>query len=357
MATLEKQTHRVGPSLQVGEIERLLALLSEQRDSPCAWHLDLSETRHIQPLAGARLAAAMKQLAHEHLSVTLPPDNGAQRYRVLYRSGLLAAIAAHASEVDGEDRLLERVREDPHAYSGATNLIVFNRVDDGGLVVRKDRFASRLWTAMSRSLTSAEHALSKDTRAALVEVGYEGLANIADHAYTRPFENGVGRTAFCMMSWHQQISAAAEDRLGLASYIERARTGIGGPAVHWLHLVLVDDGNGIPARHALDPEIYAESIAAEETALAQALETGSSVKLTAADAPLRGDPGWGLSLIADALIAARGYGCLRTGRHLVEANAFAARQTWTLHPDPLAPLRGTVLEFVFPVEDPQGRLV
>lgn len=357
MATLEKQTHRVGPSLQVGDVERLLALSNDQRDSPCAWHLDLSETRHVQPLAGARLAAAMKQLAHEHLIVTLPPDVNAQRYRVLYRSGLLAAIAAHASEVVGEDRLLERVKEDPHSFPGTTNLIVFNRVDDGGLVVRKDRFASRLWTAMSHSLRRTEHALPKSTREALVEVGYEGIANIADHAYARPFENGEGRTAFCTLSWHQKISASADDRLGLASYIERARQEVGGQAVHWLLLVLVDDGNGIPARHVADPGIYTESIAAEESVLAQALETGSSVKLAAADAPLRGDPGWGLSLIADALIAARGYGCLRTGRHLVEVNAFSARQTWTLHPDPLPVLHGTVLEFVLPVEDPQGRLV
>lgn len=357
MATLEKQTHRVGASLEVGEVEGLLGVLEEQRDAPCAWHLDLSKTRHVQPLAGARLAVAIRQLAREHLSVTLPSNQNGQRFRVLYRTGLLAAIAAHADQIDGNDDLLTRVVADPKAYSGATNLIVFNRVDEGGLVVRKDRFASRLWTEMASLLPGAQQGLPKNTQAALVEAGYEGVANIADHAYTKPFEGAPQRAALCMLSWHQKISASTDDRLGLSSYIKQARNELRAEDMHWLVLALIDDGNGIPARHSLDPEIYADSLATEERVLATALETGASVKLAAADAPLRGDPGWGLSLIADALIAARGYGCIRSGRHLVELNAFGASQKWTLHPDPLAPLRGTVLELVLPVEDPQGRLI
>ena len=53
MATLEKQTHRVGASLEAGEVELLLGQLEQHREAPCAWHLDLSETRHVQPLASS----------------------------------------------------------------------------------------------------------------------------------------------------------------------------------------------------------------------------------------------------------------------------------------------------------------
>ena len=72
---------------------------------------------------------------------------------------------------------------------------------------------------------------------------------------------------------------------------------------------------------------------------------------------MRGDPGWGLALMAHAVLDARGYGCIRTGREMVEVDPFSLRLDWTLHPDRLAPLRGTVLEFILPVVDPQGTLL
>jgi hypothetical protein len=357
MATLERQTHRVGASLEVREVEDLLGQLEAHREAPCAWHLDLSTTRHVQPLAGGRLAAAMRQMATEHLSVTLPPDEGGQRFRVLYRTGLLAAIAAHADELrGGDDELLARVRSDAQSYSAATNLIVFNRVDEGSAVVRKDRFASRLWAELSRHVPAARHGLAKDTQQALVEVGYEGVANIVDHAYARPLAEEGGRAALCMITWHKEIRASSDDRLGLSSYIERAQEELG-DSLGWLAMALIDDGNGIPARQALDSEIYLDSAAVEEEALAEALEKGESVKLAAGDAALRGDPGWGLALMSYAVVAARGYGCIRTGREMVEVDAFSARLDWTLRPDRLAPLRGTVLEFILPVTDPQGTLL
>jgi hypothetical protein len=358
MATLERQTHRVGASLEVKDVEKLLGELEDRREAPSAWHLDLSDTRHVQPLAGARLAAAVRQMATEHLSVALPPDENGQRFRVLYRTGLLAAIAAHASEVEGEgDELLAKVERDPQSYSTATNLIVFSRVDQGGLVGQKDRFASRLFGELARHLPGVGRSLAGSTQAALVEAGYEGIANIADHAYTRPFEGSPERTALCLLSWHKEISATSGDRLGLASFIEGTRGRISPDRLHWLQMTLIDDGNGIPARQAIDPEIYEEPLAVEEEVFAKALERGASVKLAAADAPLRGDPGWGLALIAEALTAAGGYGALRSGRQVVTLDPSSPRPGWTLHPDPLAPLRGTVLELILPVEDPQGTLL
>jgi hypothetical protein len=298
----------------------------------------------------------MRALADERLTVLLPAPQ--ERFRVLYRTGLLAAIAAHATEVEGDDDgLLARVGRDPRAYQSATNLIVFSRVDQGGLVGQKDHFASRLFSELARHLPGVGHSLGTSTQAALVEAGYEGIANIADHAYTRPFEGSPGRTALCLLSWHKEISASAEDRLGLAPYIEGTRERVSPDRLRWLQMTLIDDGNGIPARQAIDADIYGESLATEEAVFARALERGASVKLAAADAPLRGDPGWGLALIAEALAAAGGYGALRSGRQVVTLDPYSARPGWVLHPDPLAPLRGTVLELILPVEDPQGRLL
>lgn len=354
MATLERQTHCLARSLQVSEVEHLLFQIAGQREQPCAWHLDFSATHHVAPLAATRLAAAMRELASERLTVTLPSES--DRYRVLYRSGLLAAIAAYA-EIEGEDDgLLARVAEDPSAYAPATNLLIFNRVDRGTLAIDKDRFASRLWAELGRYLPPVRHSLARETRSALVEIGYEGIANIVDHAFTRPFQEEGERVALCLLSWHNEISASAGDQLGLAPYIERAERDLG-EKLGWLSVAILDDGNGIPARQVLDPEIYAAPLAAEETALAEALERGSSVKLAAADAVVRGDPGWGLALIAHAVLAARGYGCLRSGREIVELDPFSPRLEWTLRHERLAPLRGTVLEFILPVANPQEKLL
>jgi hypothetical protein len=354
MATLERQTHSVGHSLEVGWVESLLSSLADRDECPREWHLDFSETRHLQPLAGARLAVSMRELARDRLTVTLPSER--ERFRVLYRSGLLAAIAAHA-EIEGEgDELLLRVAEDPGAYAPATNLLVFNRVDQGTLAIDKDRFATRLWAELGRHLSRVRHGLGRETRSALVEVGYEGIANIVDHAFTRPFEGEGDRVALCLLSWHNEISASPSDQLGLAPYIQRTERELG-DKLGWLSVAVLDDGNGIPARQALDPEIYAGPHAAEEAALAEALEQGASIKLAAADAVVRGDPGWGLALIAHAVLAAGGYGCLRSGREIVELDPYSPRLDWTLRHERLAPLRGTVLEFILPVPDPQESLL
>lgn len=354
MTTLERQEYRVSGSLDVAEVEGLLDLTTEHHE-PCEWFLDLSGAKHVQQLAGPRLAASLRALARERLVVKLPAP--ADRFRVLYRSGLAAAIAAHADEVVGEaDHVIEQLRIRPTAGVMATNLITFTGVDDGALVVRKDRFASRLWTAMRAQIHNALTRVSGETRAALLEAGYEGVANVVDHAFARPFEDGERRMSFCLLSWQRDMSANPSDPLGLTDYFSQARNSLKTEGLRWLVLAVVDDGNGIPARHCLDDRIYDGPFADEERALARALLAGETIKMEVGDADLRGDPGWGLTLIADALETAKGYGCLRTGRQLIEIDAFGAGNGWVPRPDPQPLLHGTVLQVVLPVEDPQQGL-
>lgn len=358
MTTLEQIVYETGRSVGVGDVEALLAQASERASTPCEWHLDLGSTQHIQPLAGHRLAALLRELAGQRLKVTLPIPDGGARYRVLYRSGLVAAIAAHAHEVVGvQDESLERLIEEPHAELRSPNVLLFNRVDDGTLVLDKNRFAARLWAAMADSLPQLERRVNEATRAALIETGYEGVANVVDHAFRRPFDGRPERAAFCVLSWQSDMTANPDDTLGLKRYLDQANAELRRDGLRWLMLTIVDDGNGIPARQALDATIYSRPVAEEEEALATALRDGASIKLASADAEVRGDPGWGLSLLAGALEDARGYCCIRTGRQLVEIDAFAATHGWSLRPEVLAPLRGTVLQVVLPAEDPQLQLV
>jgi len=354
MTTLERQEHQVSGSLGVAEVEGLLDLAAAH-DEPCEWYLDLSQAKHVQQLAGPRLAAGLRALARERLVVELPRP--VDRFRVLYRSGLAPSIAAHADEIHGEpDGVIGSLRAQPTADVMATNLVIFTAVDDGALVVRKDRFASRLWAAMKRQIPNARTRLTEQAQAALVEAGYEGVANIVDHAFTRPFDGHEPRTSFCLLSWQEDMTAKGSDALGLTDYFAQASSALKTEGLRWLVLAVVDDGNGIPARHSLDDRIYDGPFADEEQALALALEAGETVKIEAGDADLRGDPGWGLTLIADALKAASGYGCLRTGRQLIELDAFSATSGWVPRPDPQPLLRGTVLQLVLPVEDPQQGL-
>lgn len=355
MTTLHKRTHTAHVSISASEVEHLIAQAAESATEPVEWHLDLSAAQHVQPLAGARLASCLGHLARHRLVVTLPPPGGGSRFRVLHRSGLLPAVADHAHEVVGEpDQTLERLRREPSATISVPNLLLFNRVDDGALVPDKNRFAARLWSAMGRALPAVERGLDRPTREALTEGGYEGIANVVDHAFGRPSTADPSRRiAFCMLTMQEELSANPDDPLGLAAYHAQAKRQLRQRNLRWFTMTVVDGGNGIPARHGLDAQIYDGPFAEEERLLAEALERGTSIKLAAGDAQLRGDPGWGLSLIANALEKARGYACIRTGRHLVELDAFASTRGWQLRPEVLAPLHGTVLQLLLPVEDPQ----
>lgn len=355
MATLQRLVHEARASLGVAEVEELLARAVERRHEPTAWHLDLHATRHVQPLAGPRLAAIIRELSRCRLKVTLPARR--ERYRVLYRSGLIAAVAAHAHEIVGEDDpTLDALRANPFIEIRSPNLLLFNRVDEAALVPDKERFAARLWGALKKSLPEFEIRLEAKTRAAVSEAGYEAVANVVDHGYTRPFEGSDPRAAFVLISWQEEISVNSDDPLGLAAYVEQARERLRADGLRWVMVTIVDDGNGIPARHSLDSEIYSAPLAEEEATLASALSPQGSVKLRARDAQLRGDPGWGLSLLADALKDASAYGCLRTGRQLIEADPFAAADRWIMRPQVLAPVRGTALQLVIPAEHPQLEL-
>jgi|GEM_PF-5255087 len=353
MTTLERLVHRVGPSLGVAEVEELLARAVERRTTPSEWHLDLARARHVEPLATSRLAAGMRELARHRLVVTLPTRK--ERYRVLYRSGLVAALAAHAEEVAGEpDATFERVRQDPFSPVSSSNVVLFNRIDDGALVPDKDRFAARLWSALKKNLPDLDRRLVSATRAALSKAGYEAVVNVVDHAFAAPFEESLNRTAFILVSWQERLSANPGDPLGLQPYIEQVNEALRTDGLRWVTVTIVDDGNGVPARHALDLEIYSAAFADEEATLADAVEPQASVKLRARDAQLRGDPGWGLWLLADALKDVAGYGCLRTGRQLIELDPFAAvGDRWTFRSQVLAPLGGTALQLIIPLEDPQ----
>jgi hypothetical protein len=355
MTTLQRLVHETRASLGVAEVEELLARTVEQRHEPTAWHLDLHATRHVQPLAGPRLAAVIRELSRYRLKVTLPARR--ERYRVLYRSGLIAALAAHAHEVVGEgDPTLDALRTDPFTEIQSPNLLLFNRVDEAALVPEKDRFAARLWAGLKKSLPEFETRLDSKTRAAVSEAGYEAVANIVDHGYTRPFEGSDARAAFVLVSWQEEITVKPDDPLGLAAYLEQARGRLRPDGLRWVMVTIVDDGNGIPARHSLDSGIYSAPLAEEEASVASALRPQESVKLRARDAQLRGDPGWGLPLLADALKDASAYGCLRTGRQLIEADPFAVADRWVFRPQVLAPMRGTALQLVIPAEHPQLEL-
>ena len=357
MTPLVLEERQAGSSLTVEWVEELLGTADDWTE-PTGWHLDLSATRHVQPFASHRLAACLRSLALHDLCVTLPAK--ANRFRVLYRGGLAAAIAAHATEIRGEaDRTIERLRNNPFRLEAGANVLLLNRVDDGSWDLNKDHFGARLWKAIEEHLGKVEDALDPETHRAVIEAGFEAVANVADHAYGKPFEGSETRTAYCLLSWERDAETRRADVLGVGAYREKVLEHLADQneefdleQLGWFGMGIVDDGNGMAARHSLNREIYRGSIGVEEEALVDATADAATVKPRAGDARLRGDPGWGFSLMAKAVGAADGYIAIRTGRNLVEFDPFSVKSDWTLRPERLNVLRGTVLQILLPVVIP-----
>ena len=85
-----------------------------------------------------------------------------------------------------------------------------------------------------------------------------------------------------------------------------------------------DDGVGIAARQAQDVDSSAGEIEEELAAFGKALESGSSIKLTTNDAPVRGNPGYGYTHITGALRSLKAFASLRTGRIAASFDGLAA---------------------------------
>lgn len=365
MTTLLRRSHDFRHAVSVEQVELCLLQWRAAEDAENETELDLSALRNVEPGAGIRLANAMRRWATGRLVIDLAPGldlKGSEWFRLFSRSGIGWAIAAHAKEVrSGERDVTAEIRA---YYEGlgstvANNCLMYRDLESGALAPNQDRFIAILFAAMREHLARAEEWIEIEDRRALARLAYEAIANVIDHAFGSPWPGECEQLSYLSVRWYQTISTASDTLGGLRSFHQShcRSLGPGEDISGWLEIVVADDGVGIAARQRQHAEesIYRGPIAEEDASLREALSTSATVKLRARDAQLRGEPGYGTTIMVECLRRVGAYAALRTGRRLVEFDPWRQRE-FEVNRAELGWMPGTAVQVLLPVHDPQLRL-
>jgi hypothetical protein len=360
---LQPFTHSFGESIAVDEVENLVGQTPRHADDSRSLSLDLSTVRHVQPGAGYRLGNALARWGRGEIIVEVPDPRGFSGgwFQTFTRSGIGLAIARHATQVRcGSLDITAQVRA-YYTKTGSissTNYAVCIDIEDGGLPADIDAFATLLLDLASYVGLDAI-TMTPDARRFLVTLVSEAAQNIVDHAYKEPWEFRETTLSFLSLRHYESMSAK-DGPSGLAGYLTRAREMIASEGVDllgWTEIIVCDDGVGIAARQAGSPELADGPLEVERDALEQALLAGESVKLRTRDAVIIGEPGFGFTLISDALVDLKGHVAVRSGRLLAQFDGTAQDSAgFVLSDATLGWLPGTALHIVLPVRDPQLRM-
>jgi hypothetical protein len=365
LTTLLRRSHHFRHSVGLGEVERCLLDWNAEEDSEAETELDLSLLRNVESGAGVRLTNAMRRWSAGRLVVVLAPDvdlHSSEWFRLFTRSGIGWALATHATLIrSGEREFSEEIRS-YYATLGSTeanNCLMYRGLESGAMAPNQDRFIASLFASMREHVSRAEKWIEIEDRRSIARLAYEAIANVIDHAFGSPWQAGAEQLSYLSVRWYQTISASSDDLGGLYSYRQSHCRSLdpGEEISGWLEIVVADDGVGIAARHHQISEkaIYAGPIAIEDAALSEALKSSATVKLRALDAQLRGEPGYGTTIMAECLKRAGAYAALRTGRRLVEYDPWRHGQ-FELHDAELGWMPGTAVQVLLPVLNPQLRL-
>lgn len=188
-------------------------------------------------------------------------------------------------------------------------------------------------------------------------MAFEAVTNVVDHAYRQPWEPAGCSLSYLSLRYYEKLTAKRGEHVGLQAYISRAKAdarAANQAIIGWVELVVCDDGVGIAARQSRNSDVYRDAPELEEQSLRDALSTRESIKLLTRDAVTVGEPGYGYTLIADALERLGAHAALRTGRRLAELDGtLPDAKNFRLRADVLGWMPGTALHVVFPLRDPQ----
>ncbi len=328
---------RVDPTLTVERAEYIAAALLAHGDPKQTIELDFRELRNIAASAGPRLGNCLREVTRRglRLTVVLPSS---ERWRSTLGGELLGQqLARHATTIRGStaDVSGDALRELLSAVSSSTDNLSHAHADversvvaasrtvaafEQGIVEWSDSFPSRFTRPVARRAVPLAGALA------------EGCWNVLDHSGRQPLVPNAGVASQYSYKWvpMSELRLTPEgfsgglDRLTeyLGSIVDSVE--VSDRPQGFIQLQVVDDGVGIAARHALDPEIYDGGVEAELQAFEEALAAGGSVKLRSLDCVVEKTPGYGLTNVANALWKVRGFGMLRSGRVVGSYDGFGA---------------------------------
>ena len=339
--------------------------------------LDLKYASDIEIGAGPRIGNAIRRYASLNLDVVVPgPENGKWRgnsavnWKLFSRSGLGMAIASHAKAIH---TLKEYITDEFRNYylreisNVGQNLVSIKDIHSIATMHAEDldAFASLFYGYLPKVNVAASAFDHADLRS-LVDLCREAILNTKDHACRKPLPTDTRILSYFSLRYYQDIPWISGAVGPFKQYLARLKPNSKPEEMlknGYLEIIVNDDGVGIPARQSQTEEVYWESKGAEESALIKAMQTGVSIKPLAMDAIIRGDPGYGFSIMADCLRNLRAFASIRSGRYLMVCDgtrtdpfsrAFSInRGQSSSH---LGYLPGTLIQAVIPIKSPQSTL-
>lgn len=371
MTTLTVHTVNAGHGLTIERAERLVEELAGLKPESTGVILDLTGLQHVQVSAGWRLGNALSrfektgelrvlvQRPKTYSGDSLRWFNSGEFFRSFTRSGLGIALAAFAGsiETEGEDiqPALARYYTERRGGGGHNHVFV-PAVHDGGLTTSREHFAEQLDEHLAK-VNVAFGSWTPHQRLSLVELCYEALQNVVEHAFRSPWVRDHTPLSYFALRFYGQLDDAHTAALGpyaasIASELRRHSPDR--ELLGYVELLVNDTGVGIAARYRQNDGIYAGPAADEDTAIDEALAAGNTVKLNIVDSFARnGNPGHGFTYIANGLRSLLAFAELRSGRRRVTFNSLEPNPGFRIDDELLGRLPGSALQVVAPVLSPQ----
>jgi hypothetical protein len=351
-------------SLTVTRAEDWIRRLDHAAQGRTAVLLDLTGCRNIDSGAGWRIGNALRRFAAPDGRcdvIVEPPGDFSDWWFLHYtRSGLGHSLADYASTIKdtNDEDITKNVRsyyQSKSEHTGSTIKGVYGNSTMQALVPNEEYFYGRFdsWVdeLFGRRRTD-EAMVTKQLRT----LAWEAVTNVVDHSWKQPLPPATRTLSSLTMRWYRAASVASSP--GHARWVSHLRAASDGrPLGGLVDLVISDDGVGLAGRQALDLAVYRGPIENELNAVAAGLKAGTTVKLRAHDAEVRGTPGYGFTYIIDTIRKLNAWALLRTGRIALEFDGTSSgTDGFVLRDRTLAYLPGTTIEVTVPIFDAQFQL-
>jgi hypothetical protein len=360
---LETLTIPLDEAITLRHAEQVVLKLSESTFPSWRVHLDLSRCKHIELGAGQLLANALRPYGQDSLlEVIVPSRKTADDFSSFWflnftRSGLGHALATYASSIysaDGKD-ITNFVRSyyQESFRPLSNNLLLITGLDRRVTIDVNsfDSFLAQFREWLPRVNANAA-GLRQDDIENTGQVCFESIQNVFDHASRSPLPMGTKILSCFAIRYYKKLTPPLEGSPSVRRYWKQLRSLLADNEHYpgFIELVVNDDGVGVAARQMQDLKVYWASQELEMKALQLAFAPGGSVKLVTKDAPIRGDPGYGLTMLVSAIRNLKALGVLRTGRCLATLDGTSLNpEGFELEPHSLGCLPGTFLQVIVPL--------
>lgn len=360
---METLTVPLGETITLEHAEQVVLKLG--RSTFPAWRvrLDLSRCKRVELGAGQLLANALRPYGQDSLlEVMAPPSSMVGDFSGFWflnftRSGLGHSLATYASSIrsaDGKD-ITNSVRfyYQERFRSLSNNLLIITGLDRYTTVDIDsfDSFLAQFREWLPRVNIGAA-GFRQDDIESTGRICFESIQNVFDHASRSPLQTGTKILSCFAIRYYNKFTPPLEGAPSVRRYWKQLGSLLADNEYYpgFIELVVNDDGVGVAARQTQNLKVYWSPHEREVKTLHLAFTSGGSIKLLTKDAPIRGDPGYGLTMLVSAIRNLKALGVLRTGRCVaILDGTLSNSECFKLESCSLGYLPGTFLQVIIPL--------